>query len=140
MLAIMAAAVEDLRPTEARSEGQRDLTELQQIRDAISDGSVETGHSSSEIQMSSFSWRPPAVGSDQTTTQFSLRVVCLSHSRRTCETRAIVGAANRLRCPSDTTCSAMRSEVNVFPVPHAMTRRLRSWLVSPSTASSMASA
>ena len=38
MLAIMAAAVEDLRPTEARSEGQRDLTELQQIRDAISDG------------------------------------------------------------------------------------------------------
>ena len=36
MLATMAAAVEDLRPTEARSEGQRDLAELQQIRDALS--------------------------------------------------------------------------------------------------------
>ena len=35
MLATMAAAVEDLRPTEARSEGQRDLAELQQIRDAL---------------------------------------------------------------------------------------------------------
>ena len=34
-LATMAVAVEDLRPTEARSEGQRDLTELQQIRDAL---------------------------------------------------------------------------------------------------------
>ena len=29
MLAIMAAAVEDLRPTQARSEGQHDLAELQ---------------------------------------------------------------------------------------------------------------
>ena len=35
MLATMAAAVEDLRPTEAKSEGQRDLAELQQIRDAL---------------------------------------------------------------------------------------------------------
>ncbi len=35
MLATMAAAVENLRPTEARSEGQRDLAELQQIRDAL---------------------------------------------------------------------------------------------------------
>ena len=35
MLAIMAAAVEDLRPTEARSEGQRDLAEFQQIHDAL---------------------------------------------------------------------------------------------------------
>ena len=35
MLAIMASAIEDLRPTEARSEGQRDLAELQQIRDAL---------------------------------------------------------------------------------------------------------
>ena len=31
----MAAAVEDLRPTQARSEGQRDLAELHQIRDAL---------------------------------------------------------------------------------------------------------
>ena len=35
MLAIMASAIEDLRPTEARSEGQRDLAELQLIRDAL---------------------------------------------------------------------------------------------------------
>ena len=35
MLATMAAAIEDLRPTEARSEGQRDLAELQQIRDGL---------------------------------------------------------------------------------------------------------
>ena len=35
MLATMAAAVEDLRPTQARSERQRDLAELQQIRDAL---------------------------------------------------------------------------------------------------------
>ena len=35
MLAIMASAIEDLRPTEARSEGQRELAELQQIRDAL---------------------------------------------------------------------------------------------------------
>ena len=35
LLATMAAAVEDLRPTEARSEGQRDLAELQQIRAVI---------------------------------------------------------------------------------------------------------
>ena len=34
MLATMAAAVEDLRPTQARSEGQRDLAELRQIRSA----------------------------------------------------------------------------------------------------------
>ncbi len=31
----MTVAVEDLRPTEARSEGQRDFTEFQQIRDAL---------------------------------------------------------------------------------------------------------
>ena len=35
MLAIMASAIEDLRPTEARSEGQRELAELQLIRDAL---------------------------------------------------------------------------------------------------------
>ncbi|MCY3810053.1 MAG: IS110 family transposase [Gemmatimonadetes bacterium] len=35
VLATMAAAIEDLRPTEARSEGQRDLAELQQVRDAL---------------------------------------------------------------------------------------------------------
>ena len=35
LLAIMASAIEDLRPTEARSEGQRELAELQQIRDAL---------------------------------------------------------------------------------------------------------
>ncbi len=35
MLATMAASVEDLRPTEARSEGQHDLAELQQIRDGL---------------------------------------------------------------------------------------------------------
>ncbi len=35
MLAIMASAIEELRPTEARSEGQRELAELQQIRDAL---------------------------------------------------------------------------------------------------------
>ena len=42
MLATMAAAVEDLRPTEARSEGQRDLAELQQIRDALRKDRVAT--------------------------------------------------------------------------------------------------
>ncbi len=36
MLATMAAAIENLRPTEARSEEQRDLAELQQIRDGLS--------------------------------------------------------------------------------------------------------
>ncbi len=35
LLAIMASAIEDLRPTEARSEGQRELAELQLIRDAL---------------------------------------------------------------------------------------------------------
>ena len=35
MLATMAAAIEDLRPAQARSEGQRDLAELQQIREAL---------------------------------------------------------------------------------------------------------
>ena len=42
MLATMAAAIEDLRPTEARSEGQRDLAELQQIRDAFGKDRVAT--------------------------------------------------------------------------------------------------
>ena len=42
MLAIMAAAIEDLRPTEPRSEGQRDLAELQQIRDALRKDRVAT--------------------------------------------------------------------------------------------------
>ena len=42
MLATMAAAIEDLRPTEARSEGQRDLAELQQIRDALRKDRVAT--------------------------------------------------------------------------------------------------
>ena len=42
MLAVMAAALEDLRPTEARSEEQRDLTELQQIRDALRKDRVAT--------------------------------------------------------------------------------------------------
>ena len=42
MLASMAAAIEDLRPTEARSEGQRDLAELQQIRDALRKDRVAT--------------------------------------------------------------------------------------------------
>ncbi len=35
MLAIMASAIENLRPTQARSEEQRDLAELQLIRDAL---------------------------------------------------------------------------------------------------------
>ena len=35
MLATMAAAIEDLRPAQARSERQRDLAELQQIREAL---------------------------------------------------------------------------------------------------------
>ena len=35
MLATMAASIQDLRPTEARSEGQHDLAELQQIRDGL---------------------------------------------------------------------------------------------------------
>ena len=38
----MAAAVEDLRPAQARSEGQRDLAELQQIRDALLKDRVAT--------------------------------------------------------------------------------------------------
>ena len=42
ILATMAAAIEDLRPTEARSEGQRDLAELQQIRDALRKDRVVT--------------------------------------------------------------------------------------------------
>ena len=42
MLATMAAAIEDLRPAEARSEGQRDLAELQQIRDALRKDRVAT--------------------------------------------------------------------------------------------------
>ena len=35
MLATMAAAIEDLRPTQSKSEGQRDLAELQLVRDAL---------------------------------------------------------------------------------------------------------
>ena len=35
MLATMAAAIEDLRPTQSKSEGQRDLAELQLIRDGL---------------------------------------------------------------------------------------------------------
>ncbi len=42
MLATMAAAIEDLRPAEARSEGQRDLAELQQIRDALRKDRIAT--------------------------------------------------------------------------------------------------
>ncbi len=38
----MAAAIEDLRPAQARSEGQRDLAELQQIRDALLKDRVAT--------------------------------------------------------------------------------------------------
>ena len=80
------------------------------------------------------------VGSEHTTTHFSLRVVCLSHSRLACETSAMIGAVKRMRPPSGATCSAMRSEVKVLPVPHAMTKRLRSWLFRPSTTSSTAAA
>ena len=42
MLATMATAIEDLRPTQARSEGQRDLAELQQVRDALRKDRVAT--------------------------------------------------------------------------------------------------
>ena len=35
ILATMAAAIEDLRPTQPKSEGQRDLAELQLVRDAL---------------------------------------------------------------------------------------------------------
>ena len=35
MLATMASAIEDLRPTRSKSEGQRDLAELQLVRDAL---------------------------------------------------------------------------------------------------------
>ncbi len=42
VLAMMASAIEDLRPTEARSEGQRELAELQQIRDALRKDRVAT--------------------------------------------------------------------------------------------------
>ncbi len=42
MLATTAAAIEDLRPTEARSEGHRDLAELQQIRDGLRKDGVAT--------------------------------------------------------------------------------------------------
>ena len=42
MLATMAAVVEDLRLTDAKSEGQRNLAELQQIRDALLKDRVAT--------------------------------------------------------------------------------------------------
>ena len=42
MLATMETAIEDLRPTQARSEGQRDLAELQQVRDALRKDRVAT--------------------------------------------------------------------------------------------------
>ncbi len=42
ILATMAAAIEDLRPAQARSERQRDLAELQQIRDALLKDRVAT--------------------------------------------------------------------------------------------------
>ncbi len=45
---------------------------------AILDGFVETGRSSSKIRMSSFSLRPPAVGSERTTMHLSLRVVSMA--------------------------------------------------------------
>ncbi len=42
MLATMAAAIEDLRPTHSKSEGQRDLAELQLVRDALVKDRVAT--------------------------------------------------------------------------------------------------
>ena len=44
MLATMAAAIEDLRPAQARSEGQRDLAELQQIREALLKDRIATSN------------------------------------------------------------------------------------------------
>ena len=102
-------------------------------------GSVVTGHSSSEIPMSSFSLRPPAVGSEHTTRHNSGRVVCRSHSRRAWETSAMVGAAKRMRPPAPTVCSAILRDVKVLPVPQAMMRRPRSWLPRPPTTCSIAS-
>ena len=52
MLATMAAAVEDLRPTEARSEGQRDLAELQQIRDGLRKDRVATANRGRHLRTS----------------------------------------------------------------------------------------
>ena len=93
---------------------------------AISSGVEMTGHSSSEIRMSSCSFLPPAYGSEQTTSELRGRVVWVSHSRRAWETSAMVGARNRMASPSGTNRSAMRSAVNVLPVPHAMMSRPRS--------------
>ena len=45
-----------------------------------------------------------------------------------------------MRPPAGTTRSAMRSDVKVFPVPHAMTIRPRSWFSRPATTSSTAAA
>ena len=50
MLATMAAAIEDLHPTEARSQGQRDLAELQQIRDALRKDRVATINRSKHLR------------------------------------------------------------------------------------------
>ena len=49
-LATMAAAVEDLRSAQARSERQRDLAELQQIRDALLKDRVATTNRSRHLR------------------------------------------------------------------------------------------
>ena len=93
---------------------------------AISSGFETTGHSSSEIWMSSCSFLPPAYGSEQTTRELSGLAVWVSHSRRAWETSAMVGARNRIDSPSATNRSAIRSAVKVLPVPQAMMSRPRS--------------
>ena len=62
MLATMATALEDLRPTEARSEAQRDLTELQQIRDALCKDRVATLNRGKQLRTSPWASGSPSRG------------------------------------------------------------------------------
>ena len=84
-------------------------------------GSATTSHTSASAPISWRSPRPPAVLSEQTTVAAIGRVLCVSHSRRACDTKAMVGAANSTSPPSGTKRSASRSAVKVLPVPQAIT-------------------
>ena len=90
---------------------------------------------------SSLAPRPPAPVSEHTTSASVplAAAVCRSHSRRAATPARSMAPQTESCRPSGTSSSALRSEVKVLPVPHAMTSLPRSAFSNPATTWSLAS-
>ena len=98
-------------------------------------GSVVAGRARSIAEMSSdacFADFLPTLTSEHTANVRSDASASIDHSRSDCDSSEIDGTRNSTRPPNGTRVSAIRSDVNVLPVPQAITSLPRSVVANPS--------